>query len=99
MVWPPVRAETVQQLTQVDQIDRSKRRPAAGHKPELIPGCDIGERDGDRAKAPVFTSIDNPVLAPVPPPADQLKLATRVRMKGVRDANLAVGRIHTNCSR
>jgi len=59
----------------------------------------IGERDGDRTKALFFTSIDNPVLAPMPAPADQLKLATRVRMKGVRDANLAVGRIHTNCSR
>ena len=35
----------------------------------------------------------------MPPPANQVELATGMRMKGVRDVNLKAGRIHTTCSR
>lgn len=96
---PPICPEPVQQLAQIDQIDRSKCRSAAGQKPKLIRSCDIGERSRDRAKATIFANVDNSVLAPMPPPADQVELTTRMRMKRVRDAHRAPGRIHTTCSR
>src|SRR4051812_28041949 len=99
IVRPFARAKPVHQLTQRHQIDCSKRRLAAGYKPELIQRRYISECGGDRAKAPIVTRIDNPVLAPMPPPANQVELATGMRMKGVRDVNLKVGRIHTPSSR
>jgi hypothetical protein len=33
----------------------------------------------------------------MPPSANQVELATSMRMKGVRDADLEAGRIHTTC--
>lgn len=96
---PLARAEPVKQLTQRHQIDRSKRRLAAGHMPKRIHWSNIGQSSGDRAKPPVVARIDNPVLAPMPTPADQIELATTVRMKRVRDAHLEAACFHTTCSR
>lgn len=98
MPWRLISAELGQELAELDQIDGSKRRSAAGQKPELIRCCNIGERSGDRAKALVFANIDNPILTPMPTPADQVEFAAGMRMKRMRDAHLATGRIHTTRS-
>ncbi len=40
----------------------------------FVRGIDIGQIGRDRVKLPVTTQIDDPVLAPMTAPADQLEL-------------------------
>jgi hypothetical protein len=67
--------------------------------PELIHRIDIGPRARDRAKLPVLSFVDHPVLAPMSATADQLERATAKRMEGMRDAHLLARRTRMTCSR
>ena len=66
--------------------------------PELIHRIDIGKCARDRAKPPIFASVDHPVLAPVAAPADQLESPAIQRVERMRDPHLGTGRTDTACS-
>ena len=91
-------AEPVQQLAQGHQIDRSERRSSAGHKPECVWRSEVGECGGNSAEPRVVTCVNDAVLAPVLLAADQVKLATAIRMKRMGDADLAPDRTLMTCS-
>ena len=85
----------VQRFAQGQQVHRAKGGSALRNLPELIHRIDIRERACDRAKPPIFTSVDHPVLAPMTTPAHQLEGAAAQRMEGMRDPYLEAGRTHT----
>jgi hypothetical protein len=91
-------AEPIKQLAQGHQIDRSKCRPSASHKPECVRHGEISECGGNRAKPRVVACVNDPILAPMRLPADQVELATAIRMKRMCDAYLAPDRALMTCS-
>ena len=88
----------VQRLAQCQQIGGAKAGSARCRQAELISRVYVGESACDRAKPPIFTRVDQPVLAPMTAPADQLKGAAVQRMKRMRDPHLAADRVNTPCS-
>jgi hypothetical protein len=49
-------------------------RSSGGNPLEFVRGIDIGQVGRDRAKLSVTIQIDDPVLAPMTAPADQVEL-------------------------
>jgi hypothetical protein len=88
----------VQRFAQGQQVHRAKGGSALRNLPELIHRIDIRERACDRAKPPIFTNVDHPVLAPMTTPADHFEGTTTQRMKGMRDPHIEEGRANTACS-
>jgi hypothetical protein len=92
------RHEPAHHLAQRQQIDRAKDRAARSNPPERVYRLDIGPSGSNEARPSVFIDINDPVLAPIKTPADQLELAAIKRMKGMRDPHPNEGRTHTTCS-
>ena len=88
----------IQQTTERDQVDRAEAGAAAGNAPELVLRLKVGQTSCNRAQRAIRARIDDPVLAPMLTAADDIKLVTALRMKGVRNAHFEAGRVHTACS-
>jgi hypothetical protein len=99
IVGPQDLGQPVQRVAQRQQTNRTKRRSAGCNPPKLIRRFDIGPRDRDRAKPSVLILEDQPVLAPILAPADQLDLVTAERMEGMCDPHRLGGRTCMLCSR
>jgi hypothetical protein len=83
---------------QLQQVNCSERRAAGSYPPELVFGLDIRPSRSDPVKPAALICIKDPILAPMPAPADQFDLAAMKGMKRVRDPNLSGRRrSHTTC--
>ena len=90
--------EPIQQTAEREQVDRAEGGAAVGNAPELVLWHDVGQIRCNRAQRAIRARIDDPVLAPMLTAADDIKLVTALRMKGVRNAHFEAGRVHTACS-
>jgi hypothetical protein len=88
----------IHRSAQLQQVNGSERRAAGSYPPELVFGLDIRPTRSDPVKPAALICIKDPILAPMPAPADQLDLAAMKGMKRVRDPNLSGRRrSHTTC--
>ncbi len=88
----------IQGPAQLHQVNCSKRRAAGSYPPELVFGVHIRPNRRDPVKSTALVCVKDPILSPVPAPADQFDLAAMKGMKRVRNPNLSGRRrSHTTC--
>jgi hypothetical protein len=66
--------EPLQYPAEGQQVDRMEGRATGSNPLEFVRGINIGQISRDRVKLSVTIQIDDPVLAPMTAPADQLEL-------------------------
>ena len=88
-------SEPHQKLAESQQVNRAEGGAAGGNSSKLVYRIDVGQIGRNRAQPPLVVTVGDPILAPMAAPADEIELAARLRMKGVGDADPAVGRTRT----
>src|SRR5271170_3654285 len=92
-------SEPHEELAESQQVNWVEGGAASGNPSKLVYRIDVGQIGRNRAQPPLVVKVGDPILAPVAAPTDEVELASRPRMKGVGDADPAVGRTRTISSR